>query len=118
MSRIGRAPITVPSGVNVEIKKTEVVVKGSKGQLTVPVSPRLTVKQEDGEIHVERPTDNRMDRAQHGLARSLINNAVVGVTGRFQPQSSDSGRRLPLCDEGAEFGACARLLPPCRHHAA
>ncbi len=83
MSRIGRAPITVPSGVNVDIKKTEVVVKGSKGQLTVPVSPRLTIKQEDSEIHVERPTDNRIDRAQHGLARSLINNAVVGVTEGF-----------------------------------
>ncbi len=83
MSRIGRAPVTVPSGVNVEIKKTEVVVKGSKGQLTVPVSPRLTVKQEDGEIHVERPTDNRTDRSQHGLARSLINNAIVGVTEGF-----------------------------------
>ena len=83
MSRIGRAPVTVPSGVNVEIKKTEVVVKGSKGQLTVPVSPRLTVKQEDGEIHVERPTDNRVDRSQHGLARSLINNAIVGVTEGF-----------------------------------
>lgn len=83
MSRIGRAPVTVPSGVNVDIKKTEVVVKGSKGQLTVPVSPRLTVKQEDGEIHVERPTDNRNDRAQHGLARSLINNAIVGVTEGF-----------------------------------
>ena len=83
MSRIGRAPITVPSGVNVDIKKTEVVVKGSKGQLTVPVSPRLTIKQEEGEIVLERPTDNRNDRAQHGLARSLINNAIVGVTEGF-----------------------------------
>ena len=83
MSRIGRSPITVPKGVDINIKKTEVAVKGPKGQLTVPVSSRLTVKQEDGEIHVERPTDNRIDRAQHGLARSLINNAVVGVTEGF-----------------------------------
>lgn len=83
MSRIGRAPIPIPKGVDLTIKPTEVTVKGPKGTLTVPVNPRLSIKQEDGEVHVERPTDNRLDRAQHGLARSLINNAVLGVTDGF-----------------------------------
>lgn len=83
MSRIGRAPITVPSGVDVQIKKDEVTVKGPKGQLVVPVSPRLKIENKDGEISLERPSDQRNDRAQHGLARSLINNAVVGVTEGF-----------------------------------
>ncbi len=83
MSRVGRAPVTVPKGVEFNLKKTEVTVKGPKGTLTVPVNPRLTVKQEDGEVLVERPTDNRTDRAQHGLARSLIQNAVTGVTEGF-----------------------------------
>lgn len=83
MSRIGRSPITLPKGVDVTIRKGEVSVKGSKGQLTVPVSPRLTVKQEEGELKLERPSDNRLDRAQHGLARSLVANAVTGVTEGF-----------------------------------
>ena len=83
MSRVGRSPVMVPKGVEFNMKKTEVTVKGPKGTLTVPVNPRLTVKQEDGEVLVERPTDNRLDRAQHGLARSLIQNAVTGVTEGF-----------------------------------
>lgn len=83
MSRIGRSPIPLPKGVDVSVKKGEVAVKGAKGQLTVPVNPRLTIKQEEGELLVERPSDNRLDRAQHGLARSLVANAVTGVTEGF-----------------------------------
>lgn len=83
MSRIGRAPVELPKGVDVQIKKDEVQVKGPKGQLTVPVSPRLSVEMNDGELNVSRPSDQRNDRAQHGLARSLISNAVTGVTEGF-----------------------------------
>lgn len=83
MSRIGRSPIPVPKGVDVTIKKGEVTVKGPKGQLVVVISPRLSLKQEDGELIVERPSDNRLDRAQHGLARSLVANAVQGVNEGF-----------------------------------
>lgn len=84
MSRIGRAPIEVPNGVVVQVQPGEVVVKGPKGQLTVPVSRRLTVEQDGGTLTVKRPSDHRDDRAQHGLARSLIANAVKGVTEGFQ----------------------------------
>ena len=84
MSRIGRAPIPIPKGVEVTIKSGEVVVKGAMGRLVVPVSERLEVAEEDGEILVSRPSDHRNDRARHGLARSLINNAVVGVTEGFR----------------------------------
>ena len=83
MSRIGRTPVTVPSGVNVTVNSDNVVVKGPKGELTVPVNQRLEVNVENEEVNVSRPTDNREDRAQHGLARSLINNAVTGVTDGF-----------------------------------
>lgn len=83
MSRIGRAPVTVPSGVDITVEKDQVRVKGPKGQLTVPVSPRLSVEIKDGEVNVSRPSDHRNDRAQHGLARSLINNAVTGVKEGF-----------------------------------
>ena len=80
MSRIGRAPVTVPNGVNISVNEGLINVKGPKGELQVPVSKRLNIELEDGELTVSRPTDQRDDRAQHGLARSLIQNAVTGVT--------------------------------------
>jgi large subunit ribosomal protein L6 len=83
MSRIGRAPIAIPRGVELKLERGLVEVKGPKGRLTVQFSPRLTLRQEEGQLIVERPSDNRQDRAQHGLARSLIYNAVVGVTEGF-----------------------------------
>lgn len=83
MSRIGRAPISLPAGVSVEIQPGNVSVKGPKGQLSVDISPRIRVEQEAGTLRIERPSDHRQDRAQHGLARSLINNAVVGVSQGF-----------------------------------
>ncbi|MBA2666776.1 MAG: 50S ribosomal protein L6 [Trueperaceae bacterium] len=80
MSRIGRSPIPVPKGVDVEVRAGHATVKGPKGTLEVEYNPRLTVTLEDGELVVARPSDRRDDRAQHGLVRSLIANAVVGVT--------------------------------------
>lgn len=80
MSRIGRAPIPLPKGVEVSAGKTAVTVKGPKGQLVVPFNPRLKLNQEEGVLSVERPSDAPRDRAQHGLIRSLLSNAVQGVT--------------------------------------
>jgi len=82
MSRIGRAPITVPSGVTVSIdERTNVVsVKGPKGELTQPISRLLTMAQEDGKVTLDRPNNLREARSQHGLARTLINNMIEGVT--------------------------------------
>lgn len=105
MSRIGRSPIRLPQGVDVTIRKGEVAVKGAKGQLTVPVSPRLTVKQAEGELVVERPSDNRLDRAQHGLARSLVANAVTGVTEGFSKglEIQGVGYRVALRGQNLEL---------------
>lgn len=84
MSRVGRMPIKIESGVKVEVDKGNLVkVTGPKGSLEEQISPDLEVKQEDGELTVHRPTDQRHHRAQHGLARALINNMVVGVTEGF-----------------------------------
>ncbi len=83
MSRIGRAPITIAKGVEVSVKDAMVQVKGPKGKLDFPISSRLTVKNEDGVLTISRPSDHRDDRSQHGLARSLINNAVIGVSQGF-----------------------------------
>jgi large subunit ribosomal protein L6 len=82
MSRIGRQPITVPSGVTISVdERTNVVsVKGPKGELSEHISRLLTVKQEDGKLTLDRPNNLRESRSQHGLARTLINNMVEGVT--------------------------------------
>ncbi len=81
MSRIGRKPITVPSGVEVSIDGPTVKVKGPKGELSHTLAEPITVERaEDGALHVKRPDDERRSRALHGLSRSLINNMVVGVS--------------------------------------
>jgi large subunit ribosomal protein L6 len=83
MSRIGRSPIPVPSGVDVTIVGDQVTVKGPKGTLARQIPGTITVRQDDGQLVVERPDDERQNRALHGLVRSLVNNMVVGVTEGF-----------------------------------
>lgn len=81
MSRIGRLPITVPGNVTIAVDGDNVVtVKGPKGELQQPVSKELEIKQDNGSLTVERPSNEFRVRGQHGLARTLINNMVVGVT--------------------------------------
>ncbi len=84
MSRVGRNPIPVPNGVTVTVNKGNLVtVKGPKGELQQQLNPVMTIEQENGEITVSRPSDDRENRAQHGLTRSLLNNMVVGVSDGF-----------------------------------
>ena len=84
MSRIGKMPITVPSGVEVKIDNSNLVtVKGPKGQLMQQVDPDIKVSLEEGEITVNRPTDQKRHRSLHGLYRALINNMVEGVSQGF-----------------------------------
>jgi large subunit ribosomal protein L6 len=83
MSRIGRAPIPVPSGVDVNVAGSTITVKGPKGTLSREVPEPITVRQEENELLVERPNDERQNRALHGLVRSLVNNMVVGVSAGF-----------------------------------
>jgi large subunit ribosomal protein L6 len=79
MSRIGRAPITLPKGVSFEQIDGVVSVKGPKGNLTVPLHPEISVAQEDGNLVVSRPSDSTRHKSLHGLTRALLNNAVVGA---------------------------------------
>lgn len=96
MSRIGKKPIPVPEKVNVTINGSEVVVKGPKGELSQTIHPAITVKEEDGALLVERPTDEREHRALHGLTRSLVANMVTGVS---------EGFRKTLMTEGVGYSA-------------
>jgi large subunit ribosomal protein L6 len=83
MSRIGRLPIPVPSGVQVTLAGQDVTVQGPKGTLNITISEPITISQEDGTLQVARPNDERESRALHGLTRSLVANMVTGVTEGF-----------------------------------
>jgi large subunit ribosomal protein L6 len=86
VSRVGNAPIRIPDGVNVEVKKNIVHVKGPKGEIQKKYDPSISVEIDDGIIYVKRPTNNRQHRAFHGLYRSLIYNMVTGVKDGFSKQ--------------------------------
>ena len=84
MSRIGKLPIALPKGVTVTLADNKVTVKGPKGELTQYVDPRISVSIEEGEVKPSRATDDKEDRALHGLYRSLVNNMIVGVSEGFK----------------------------------
>jgi large subunit ribosomal protein L6 len=84
MSRIGRAPITIPSGVELNVEGPRVSVKGPKGALSRELHPDMELVRENGTLEVRRPTESRQHRSLHGLTRTLVNNMVVGVTEGFQ----------------------------------
>ncbi len=86
MSRIGKLPIKVPSGVELKTDGAQITVKGPKGEMKLNVHPNMKLEVADGEIKVLRPSDTKTDRALHGLTRSLVNNMVVGVTSGFSRQ--------------------------------
>jgi large subunit ribosomal protein L6 len=84
MSRIGKLPVPVPAGVDVQVDANTVTVKGPKGTLSHVVAAPITVENGEGALEVKRPNDERQSRALHGLTRSLINNMVVGVTEGYE----------------------------------
>jgi large subunit ribosomal protein L6 len=105
MSRIGKAPINIPTGVNVTVNDNTVTVKGPKGELKQSIHPDLNVEISDGTIKILRPSDEKEHRAKHGLYRALINNMVVGVSQGYMKKmelvgvgyrASSSGQILEL----------------------
>lgn len=84
MSRIGKKPISLPKDVEFKMEGNVVTVKGAKGSLTQEIPAAITVAQEDGQLIVSRPSDNKQHRAFHGLSRALIANMVEGVTNGFE----------------------------------
>ena len=84
MSRIGRLPVTIPSGVDVKVEGQDVLVKGPKGELSLNVASPIEVKIEDNQVIVSRPDDERTSRSLHGLTRTLIANMVQGVTEGYE----------------------------------
>ena len=101
MSRIGRAPVAIPAGVEINVADNNVVtVKGPKGTLTQQFNPNLTITVEGAEAHVARPNDLKENRALHGLTRSLLHNMVVGVTEGFKKTLEVNGVGYRVALEG------------------
>lgn len=84
MSRIGKQPIILPQGVDVQIEGNAVRVNGPKGKLERELHPEIIINLEDGKVLVERPSDSNLHKSLHGLTRTLLNNMVVGVTKGFE----------------------------------
>ncbi len=104
MSRIGKMPIAIPSGVTVNVAENNTVtVKGPKGELSRTLPSVLTIKQEDGQIIVERPDDEKENRALHGLTRSLINNMVIGVTDGYSKTLEINGVGYRAAKQGKKL---------------
>ena len=105
MSRIGKNPVPVPSGVTVDIDGQTVTVKGPKGSLTHVVAEPITVEQTDDVIEVKRPDDERRSKSLHGLSRTLIANMVTGVTEGYSKtlEISGTGYRVVPKGQGLEF---------------
>jgi large subunit ribosomal protein L6 len=117
MSRIGKAPISVPAGVIVSVDPGRVTVSGPKGELRQQVPARMQIQQEDGVLTVSRPTERGEDRALHGLTRTLIANMVEGVTNGFEKrlEIQGVGYRATLAGSNLElqvgYSHSVRIVP-------
>jgi large subunit ribosomal protein L6 len=103
MSRIGKLPIQIPSGVTITVDSDDISVKGPKGELTVPHLSDVTVTVEEGVATVVRKDDQKIAKAQHGLQRALLNNAVVGVTEAFEKKLEVNGVGFRVSGGGQEI---------------
>lgn len=103
MSRIGRLPVSVPSGVDVSIEGQTVKVKGPKGELSHVVAEPITVSQGESGVEVKRPNDERQSRSLHGLTRTLINNMVLGVTEGYEKKLEIHGTGYRVTAKGSNL---------------
>ncbi|MBU6148140.1 MAG: 50S ribosomal protein L6 [Actinomycetales bacterium] len=104
MSRIGRAPVPIPTGVDVTIDGTDVTVRGPRGTLAANFSPTLTITRDDsGAVIVSRPDDERLNRSLHGLTRTLIANMVTGVTEGYRKVLEISGTGYRVAQKGSDL---------------
>lgn len=117
MSRIGKLPIEIPSGVTITVDSDVITVKGAKGELTVPHLSDVTVAVEGTQATVTRKDDERTARAQHGLQRSLLNNAVVGVTSGFEKKLEVNGVGFRVSGGGQSLDMQLGFSHPVKYNA-
>lgn len=117
MSRIGKLPIEIPSGVTITVDSDVITVKGAKGELTVPHLSDVTVKLEDNTATVTRKDDERIAKAQHGLQRALLNNAVEGVTKGFEKRLEVKGVGFRVATSNNELDMALGFSHPVKYKA-
>jgi large subunit ribosomal protein L6 len=103
MSRVGKQPISIPSGVTITVDPDKVTVNGSKGSLEQTTLPGIKISQNEGSLSVERENDERQNRSRHGLMRSLINNMVTGVSQGFEKKLEINGVGYRVQQQGTEL---------------
>ena len=103
MSRVGKLPIAIPSGVTITVDDSEITINGSKGSLKQFTMPGITVKQEGEEVLVTRANDEAVNRAKHGLMRALVNNMVVGVSQGFSRKLEINGVGYRAAMQGTDL---------------
>jgi len=103
MSRIGKMPVTIPAGVDVNIDGSTVTVKGPKGTLSRQFHPNITIEQEGAVLNVTRPNDEKENRSLHGLSRSLLNNMIVGANTGFTRELEVNGTGYRAAKQGKQL---------------
>lgn len=103
MSRVGKQPITIPSGVTVTVADDKITVNGSKGSLEQFTMPGIKISQAEGSITVERANDERQNRARHGLMRTLLDNMVTGVSQGFEKKLEINGVGYRVAQQGTDL---------------
>ena len=103
MSRVGKKPVPIPSGVEFKVNGSRVDVKGPKGQLSRDMHPNMQIEFKDNEVTVTRPTNDRLDRSLHGLTRTLINNMVLGVSTGYSKQLNIVGVGYKVALKGKDL---------------
>ena len=111
MSRIGRLPVVVPNGVQVNVQGSDVHVKGPKGELKRSFSPLIEIAMEDGQVVIKRKSDAAAERALHGTTRAVIANMIHGVSSGFERGAAGGRRGLPRRVTGKGPGFVRGLLP-------
>lgn len=117
MSRIGKLPIEIPSGVTITVDRDEITVKGAKGELTVPYLSDVIVTLEDNKAIVTRKDDERIAKAQHGLQRALLQNAVTGVTKGFEKKLEVNGVGFRVAMSGSDLEMSLGFSHPVKYKA-
>lgn len=117
MSRIGKLPVEIPSGVTITVGKQSITVAGPKGTLEVPLQAKTSTKVEGNQVIVTRTDDEPKSRAWHGLQRSLINNAVAGVTKGFEKKLVINGVGFRLSGGGQDIEMSLGFSHPVKYHA-
>lgn len=117
MSRIGKLPIDIPSGVTITVDSSVITVEGSKGKLTVPHLSDVTVANEDGKITVTRKDDEKIAKSQHGLQRTLVNNAVTGVTKGYEKKLEVNGVGFRVSGGGQSLEMSLGFSHPVKYQA-